>query len=662
MFSCGGSNADMLSRLSSRLHELEVHVPQGLQNRFKDIVANMEDLKNKLGREKESKVMEQLNHAARFVDEIDTDPKIAPSKLMDELQKAIAAAVAAAAVAAAEAAKAAGGEDTVKKETTSASTTTDQWEEPKDYVTDLEKKLQKSPAWAHLKLVVDSLEPLLKDCLFTVTVFPPNVDIQKRLLLHWWMGEGFVRCIEDGKRRFNQLVEKGFIVPVGKRHCEKHHYCQVQSWLRPLLVAVSNANGFLDYDEADKPSNDYSFSGRLCVRAGRELASFDDGMASSPLTTVYNVDGLQAKFQANWLLNKKKLTTLQLGRWRKDDKKLPVLAFDDEVLSGLENCSGLRYLSLRGVSRLESLPHHSVEKLRKLVVLDLRACHNLEKLPPNLGHARRLQFLDVSDCTLLDQMPKTLASLSELEVLKGFVVCNYWNENCCQVGDLLKLTKLRKLSITTSREFNDREVAKLGELINGLTSLTITWGVVKRNAERVNARVADKNLKPASSSKLEKLELRCFNEKRLPKWIVPEKLKNLKKLYVTGGMLESLEGAQGKTWSVKVLRVRSLDHLLDQWESITTWFPRLKCVQKFNCCGAKLPCWPCDKKGYWPRDGKSSNDGADGGNSEVEEVRNAPDDSEKEKMKLPRRSEVEKSSNVDEESENEGDRSSEDTI
>ncbi|KAG6471032.1 hypothetical protein ZIOFF_072125 [Zingiber officinale] len=641
MASCGGLIAYTLSRLSTRLDELKLQVQsKGLQDKFKDVEAKMKDLQSQLWQGKERQIMEQLDIAARILDEIiDTDPKTAiRSQLMDQLKEAIT--------------KAAGPD---KQDTPSASTPTptDQWEEPDDGVTVVEQKLQKSPAWAHLKLVVDSLDPLLKDCLFTLTVFSANVDIQKRLLLHWWMGEGFVRCIEAGKLCFDQLVEKGLVVPVGKRHCGKHHYCQVQSWLRPLLVAVSNANGFLDYDEAGKPADDYSFSRRLCLRPRQgRIASPKDGTADSRLMTVYNVGNLQPNFPTDWLLNKKELTTLQLGRWRKDDKERPLLAFfDKEFLWGLGKCGALRYLSLRGVSRLERLPHHSVEKLRKLLVLDLRSCHNLEKLPPNLGDARRLQFLDVSDCTLLDQMPKTLASLSELEVLKGFVVCDYWNRNCCQIGDLLKLTKLRKLSITTSREFNDREVVKLRELINGLTSLAITWGVFskeentrKMKSVKENPPAGDKKLKPTSPSKLEKLELGCFNEKRLPKWIVPDELSNLKKLYITGGILNSLEDAQGKTWwGVAVLRVRFLIHLQDDWESIRIWFPDLICVEKSKCM---LSSWPCDEEGYWQKDiGKSSDEEAE---SEVEEDSEAEVEGE---VRKKNGSEVEESSNAEVEDE-----------
>ena len=38
------------------------------------------------------------------------------------------------------------------------------------------------------------------------------------------------------------------------------------------------------------------------------------------------------------------------------------------------------YLSLRGISGIEELPE-STGKLENLIILDLRACHNLEKLP-----------------------------------------------------------------------------------------------------------------------------------------------------------------------------------------------------------------------------------------------------------------------------------------
>lgn len=333
------------------------------------------------------------------------------------------------------------------------------------------------------------------------------------------------------------------------------------------------------------------------------------------------------EFPPDWLVYKTGLTTMHLGRWQErteDDKKQHIEARDNEFLAGLGNCRNLKYLSLRGISRVEKLPD-STEKLTKLLILDLRACHNLEKLPPDIGSMRSLQFLDVSECYLLDHIPRTLDSLSELQVFKGFVVGDYANKNHCQLRDLDKLTKLRKLSINTGREFRLQELEAISKLV-GVTSLIITWGVVQKESKSVGAADGGGRAEASQSKKttvtptpeataaqvlppnLEKLDLRCFNKETLPKWIDPEKLQKLDKLYLRGGKLTTLEG---KAWSATVLRVRYLKELKYSWSSLSASFPKLQRVEKFDC-SPELDHWPCDKEGIWPpkkddEDGESSN-------------------------------------------------------
>lgn len=350
------------------------------------------------------------------------------------------------------------------------------------------------------------------------------------------------------------------------------------------------------------------------------------------------------EFPPDWLVYKTRMTTMHLGRWREhteEDKKQHVEVRDNEFLAGLGNCRNLKYLSLRGVSRVEKLPD-STEKLHALSTLDLRACHNLEKLPPEIGSIKRLQFLDVSECYLLDHIPKTLSSLSELEVLKGFVVGDYLNRSHCQLEDLEKLKQLRKLSVNTGREFRDEELEAIGKL-KGVTTLIITWGVLgkesksaatdggagqtpdpeatkgKSRAEASQSKqtavapthdVADHQLKRAQTTitrttpaqvlppNLEKLDLRCFNKERLPEWIDPEKVRKLEKLYVRGGgMLKSVI-LERKTWSATVLRVRYLKKLEDSWSSLQATFPNLQRVEKFDC-SPELHHWPCNEEGFW---------------------------------------------------------------
>lgn len=149
-----------------------------------------------------------------------------------------------------------------------------------------------------------------------------------------------------------------------------------------------------------------------------------------------------------------------------------------ECFADMESCKNLRYISFRGISRIESLPD-SIGKLRELVVLDLRACHNLEELGQGITKLDRLEYLDLSECHLLVGMPKGLGRLTRLEVLKGFVVANSSSKDPCHLNELTKLDKLRKLRIVIGKMAVpiDDEFLKLGEF-KALKSLKIRWGVL----------------------------------------------------------------------------------------------------------------------------------------------------------------------------------------
>ncbi|THU47977.1 hypothetical protein C4D60_Mb09t21360 [Musa balbisiana] len=418
---------------------------------------------------------------------------------------------------------------------------------------------------------------------------------------------------------------------------------------------------------------------------------------------------------------------MQLGRWKESDQKHHIEVKNDEFLKGIDNCKSLRYMSLRGVSRVETLPE-SIGKLTELMVLDLRACHNLEKLPEAIGSAKKLQFLDVSDCFLLDKMPKSIANLSDLEVLKGFLlISDPGDKHVCHLHELAKLTKLRKLSINIGSRIAEKELENVGEL-KKITTLIITWAVVTEKKEdshstrgaeapsqekkqqgtgkdsiedlppkskqssdaaaeadahddgeddviknprlphppeqkpstsdvpynNADPRIkdvtfgtdatrmkvqpisdhearpttvgqasgvksltkketkkiaADRSLDPAKvalPTEIEKLDLRCFTEEVFPQWIDPFKLRHLKKLYLRGGMLRSL--GDGRGWKVEVLRLRFLKYLdHPSWEKLTTSFPELRVVEKFNCgkqssSHKELSSWPCNGNGLWSKE------------------------------------------------------------
>nr|XP_018686946.1 PREDICTED: putative disease resistance protein RGA1 isoform X2 [Musa acuminata subsp. malaccensis] len=668
MFPCGGSSVEVVSRLMKRLEEAKGRFVPDLRDAssedvrdvlelFNKIKEKMEELRKELreSKGKEDAAMDSFALVARQVDELlrsakkTLDPSETESRLkskLDEIKKNINFKI--------EELKAKPMDSSGEQESKA-----EEEEEEEDFP--LERQIQESSAWAHLLLVVDSFETQLKLCLFCLTVFPANAVLKKRLLIHWWMGEGIVKSSEEGKKCFDQLVSKGLIITIKKKHCDKVHHFSIQSWIRRLLITVAKSNAFLEFDQDGRPSNDYSRSRRACLRLEQNPIG-DDG--ERRLLTVYNVYKRYVEFEPTWLVNKGEMTTMQLGRWKDSDQKHHIEVKNDEFLKGIDHCKSLRYMSLRGVSRVETLPE-SIGKLTKLMVLDLRACHNLEKLPEEIGSAKKLQYLDVSDCFLLDKMPKSIANLSDLEVLKGFLLISGPDDkHVCHLHELAKLAKLRKLSINIGSRIAETELEKVGEL-KTLTTLIITWAVVttkkedshstrgaeapsqekkqqgtgkdsvedlppkskqSSDAATATAAAADRQASGARSltkketkkiaadrshdpakvtlpSTIEKLDLRCFTEEEFPQWIDPLKLPELKKLYLRGGMLRSL--GDGRGWKVEVLRLRFLNYLdHPSWEKLTSSFPELRVVEKFKCgkessSHKESSSWPCNKEGLW---------------------------------------------------------------
>ncbi|CAL9129550.1 unnamed protein product [Musa textilis] len=744
MFPCRGSSVEVVSRLMKRLEEAKGRVPnpkdassEVVLTKFDEIKEKMEDFRKVLRKfkgeeetamdkfalvaghvdellqlgttknksDQESRLKRLESNLKKIIENIDSIIKDLEAKLMDSSVE--------------QESKAEGKEE----------------EEEEEKVLPLERQIQESSAWTHLLLVVDSFETQLKHCLFCLTVFPAKAVLKKRLLIHWWMGEKIVTSSEEGKKCFDQLVSKGLIITIKKNHCDKVHYFRIQSWIRRLLITVAKSNGFLNFDQDGRPSNDYSWSRRACLPLKQNPIRDD---AEHRLLTVYNVSERHVDFEPTWLVNKCEMTTMQLGRWQDSDQKHRIEVKNDEFLKGLHNCKSLRYMSLRGVWRVETLPD-SIGKLTKLVVLDLRACHNLEKLPKAIGSAKKLQYLDVSECFRLDKMPKSIACLSDLEVLKGFfLMSDPSDKHVCHLHDLAKLTKLRKLSINIGSWIAEKELENVGEL-KKLTTLVITWSVFrKKEGDADSTRGAEKpsqeqeqqqsddtatedlprkskqssdadddedehedtdttekpqlphprEQKPSTSDvprrhknsdprgkevssgtdattkkkvqpiydheanpttdrhaplaksptksetsktaearrlnptlvtlppAIEKLDLWCFTEEEFPQWISPSKLPNLKKLYLRGGMLESL--GEDREWTVEALRLRFLHYLDHPWEKLTTSFPCLQVVETSHC--EKLSSWPCNKEGLWfnPRTAeKNAEDEAKIGSSSI---------------------------------------------
>ncbi|XP_006644615.1 uncharacterized protein LOC102711478 [Oryza brachyantha] len=446
-----------------------------------------------------------------------------------------------------------------------------------------------------LKVMIDGLETRLRQCLLCLAVFPEDAIIKKRLLIHWWIGESFVSSVSEGKNFFDELLlSNGFIKPVKKRHCDKVHRCKVQPWIRGLLIEAAKSKAFVELSSDGSSKNDFTRTRRACLHAGKILTNFHPNVL-----TIYNIKQQYVELDKAWFSEKNCLSTLQLGQWQDanyDPRAHHIEINSAKFLKQLNSCKQLKYLSLRGISRIEALPN-SIGKLSKLVILDLKACHNLEDLPKEMIKLVNLEYLDVSDCYLLSGMPKGLGKLAQLEVLKGFVLSNTKSKDPCHLNELVMLKKLRKLSIRIGYSVDSGQFANFVEFC-ALQSLTLTWGAPSIPIHGSSPSHAAAHAMPCVLPLgLEKLELCCHPLVEFPRWVSPQKLTKLKRLYIRGGNISGLGDL--KCWEVTVLRLRFLKHINYSWTALHDSFRKLDVLEVYEC--ENLQHWPCEK-GLWKKE------------------------------------------------------------
>ncbi|TXG67097.1 hypothetical protein EZV62_008372 [Acer yangbiense] len=472
------------------------------------------------------------------------------------------------------------------------------------------------------------LEDRDKKCLASFILFPENTVVKKTLLVYWWIGEGFLdvsktqgKAVEDiANDILDDFRVKGFILPVTKKRKKVINSFKMHPHVRSVMIVLA-LEGKTSFDSTSD---------------GNKFSWFDDRgylINSGPLEvenqenikTLFNVSQGFLDFSLEWFSKMRNAKILYLGMWQSSAEKQHIEVVGTEFLKGLKNMENLRFLSFQGISGIQELPS-SISNLSSLRILDLRACYNLEKLPKEVEKLKNLTHLDISECYLLDCIPKELLSLSELQVLKGFVITDAKISNCCSLAELAGLKKLRKLSVNVNSEASSIEEFSVIFKFKQLLNLKITWGVkcskLRRNKkskqENGEAKAKSKATKldnkissfikrqesilgkgRVTMTKLQKLELQCLPQKTLPNWLNPETLTSLKKLYIRGGGLRSLGRIQqsNQNWKVEALRLKYLREFKLNWRELIALFPQLQYLEKIKC--PKVTLCPCDYNGIW---------------------------------------------------------------
>ncbi|KOM51455.1 hypothetical protein LR48_Vigan09g011400 [Vigna angularis] len=423
----------------------------------------------------------------------------------------------------------------------------------------------------------DALNSHSKVCCLSLSIFPENVVIMKRHIIYWWIGEGFVKrstektAEEEGENVFDELLNSNLIVPHGLAKCPVVNKFKINPWIRHMLVSSvlgENKQPFGFYSQITTSSYGCLVLDQQKVEIRGDFASKSDQWRS-----VFNLGAKYLTIEPQWMAKMKKLVVLQLGRWQESPEHHIEVA-GTEFMTDTKAQKHLKYLSLRGISRISALPP-SIAQLVSLEILDLKACHNLETLPNEITSLKKLTHLDVSQCYLLESMPKGIGKLTELQVLKGFVVGS--SNKTPTISDLANFKKLKRLSIHIGSEavIQDKEFENLRK--SQVKCLKISWGV--------SSNTKYKDIDIVLPQGLEKLNLEGFPGENTPAWLklLPSELK---RLYIIGGKLRSIEELKDSTINCKVeiLRLKYLKNLQIDIDHIKKLFPSLKYaeVKKFK--------------------------------------------------------------------------------
>ncbi|KAI9085109.1 hypothetical protein K1719_032925 [Acacia pycnantha] len=397
-------------------------------------------------------------------------------------------------------------------------------------------------------------------CLY-LAIFPKKAVLRKWFLIYWWIGEGFVEDEEEGEKVFQELLDLELLIPDRTHKCPRVSKCRISPWFRYILLSEAKKAKLLYFEDGKGIPRFAEYYRSTCLIAGHtNLASVEEAKHGT-LRTIFNVNERYLDFQPHRFAELKRLVVLQLGRWQASPTH-HIEVQGKSFLTGLKTQKDLKYLSLRGISRITSLPD-SISELVSLQILDLKACHNLETLPAAIASLTKLTHLDVSECYLLDSMPKGLHKLTSLQVLKGFIIGSSL-KTPIGIKHLQKSLKRLSIHIGSEASIQEEEFDKLKEL-KELKCLKISWGKV----------VEEKHYSLSFPAGLQKLDLEGIPHETMPEWLKPSNLRKLEKLSIKGGKLKKLTD-QGEQWNVKYLVLKYTNIQPIDVETLRLMFPSLQ--------------------------------------------------------------------------------------
>ena len=154
-----------------------------------------------------------------------------------------------------------------------------------------------------------------------------NYPIKKRLLIYWWVGEGFINgtrektAEEVGEEVFEKLINQGLIRPVVDCHDSWPvvNKCNLHPWIHRMLISLAKEVELFGFKSktAEEESVETKHR-RLCLVSKTQNYSSADQYPAMPenLWTLFNLSEQYLHFKPDWLTKLKMIEVLQLGRWQ----------------------------------------------------------------------------------------------------------------------------------------------------------------------------------------------------------------------------------------------------------------------------------------------------------------------------------------------------------
>ncbi|KAI4353301.1 hypothetical protein L6164_002260 [Bauhinia variegata] len=395
-----------------------------------------------------------------------------------------------------------------------------------------------------LRLSYLNLPLHLRQCFAYCAIFPKDFIIEKELLIHLWMANGYITSsgiltVEDvGDQVCHELCWRSFFQDIRRDdfgNIVRFKMHDLAQWIMAEACCFSS-----DYGSWDQ----YRIIHHLSVREAyniSEISVFSLEQLQSLRTFIHY--GFRIPFMETESIDK--LHSLRASYFM-------CLEVVPSSISFLEH---LRYLNL-SQGAFETLPK-SICSLWNLQILNLDYCRGLQELPKNMTSLKALRHLYMRRCVSLSSIPPKMGQLTCLVTLNIYVASNKRGSLLAELKHLKLKGEIHIKHLERVTSVMDAKEANLA--VKQLDGMLLSWD--REGASELQENVAQilEALEP--HPQLKYLWIKDYKGQYFSTWMSKPTLKYL--CYVELIHCENCLQlpALGKLPSLKELRIHKMNHV-----------------------------------------------------------------------------------------------------